>query len=138
MAFIFSKSPLYRLTIAVCIFVGLTLPISEAPHALSAAALPSAQAATAAAGDDTSQVLVPNSPDQDAQRIPLTDKQKRDLMKSNFEKMKRDAKDLADLAKALQDELDKSNENILSVNIVDKADKIEKLARKIKGTARGF
>jgi len=59
-------------------------------------------------------------------------------MKANFEKMKHDAKELAALAKALQDELDKSNENILSLDIVDKADKIEKLARRIKGTARGF
>ncbi len=52
--------------------------------------------------------------------------------------MKRDAKELADLAKDLQDQLDKSNENVLSLGIVDKADKIEKLARKIKSTARGF
>ena len=59
-------------------------------------------------------------------------------MKANFEKMKRDAGELTDLAKALQEELNKSNENILSLDIVDKADKIEKLARKIKGTARGF
>ena len=74
----------------------------------------------------------------ESQQIPLTGKQKRDLLKSNFEKMKRDAKELADLAKALQEQLDKSNENVLSLDIVAKADKIEKLARKIKGTARGF
>ena len=59
-------------------------------------------------------------------------------MKANFEKMKRDAGELADLAKALQQELNKSNENILSLGIVEKADKIEKLARKIKGAARGY
>jgi len=52
--------------------------------------------------------------------------------------MKRDAGELADLAKALQEELNKSNENILSLDIVDKADKIEKLAKRIKGTARGY
>ena len=73
-----------------------------------------------------------------AQSPPLTEKQRRNLMKANFEKMKRDAGELADLAKALHDELNKSNENILSLDIVDKADKIEKLARKIKTTARGY
>jgi hypothetical protein len=52
--------------------------------------------------------------------------------------MKRDAGELADLAKALQDQLNKSNENILSLDIVDKADKIERLAKRIKTTARGF
>jgi hypothetical protein len=60
------------------------------------------------------------------------------MLKANFDRMKRDAKELADLAKNLQDQLDKSNENVLSLGIVDKADKIEKLARKIKSTARGF
>jgi hypothetical protein len=71
-------------------------------------------------------------------QAPLSGKQERDLLKANFEKMKHDAGELADLAKALQQELNKSNENILSVDVIDKADKIEKLARKIKGTARGF
>ena len=52
--------------------------------------------------------------------------------------MKRDANELADLAKALQEELNKSNENILSWDIIDKADRIGKLAKKIKGSARGF
>jgi hypothetical protein len=77
-------------------------------------------------------------PNREPPQSPLSGKQKRDLLKTNFEKMKRDAGELADLAKALQEELNKSNENILSLDIVEKADKIEKLARKIKGTARGF
>jgi cellobiose phosphorylase len=60
------------------------------------------------------------------------------LLKDNFEKMKRDADELADLAKSLQEDLNKSNENVFSLGVVDKADKIEKLAKKIKGTARGY
>jgi hypothetical protein len=70
--------------------------------------------------------------------VPLSKKQKKDLLKDNFEKMKRDADELADLAKSLQDDLNKSNENVLSLRVVDKADKIEKLAKKIKGVARGY
>ena len=68
----------------------------------------------------------------------LSKKQKRDLLKSNFEKLRDDADELADLAKSLQDDLDKSNENVLSLKVVDKAEKIEKLAKKIKGEARGY
>ena len=67
----------------------------------------------------------------------ITPKQRRELMKANLEKMKRDAEELASLAKALQEELDKSSENVLSLQIVDKAEKIEKLAKRIKSTARG-
>ncbi len=71
------------------------------------------------------------------QAPPLTGKKKQDLLKSNFEKVKRDAADLVALAKSLQEDLDKSNENVLSLKVVEKAEKIEKLARKIKITAKG-
>jgi len=68
---------------------------------------------------------------------PLTPKQKQDLLKSNFEKLKKDAADLAALAKSLQRDIETSNENVLSLKVVDKAEKIEKLARKIKAAAKG-
>ncbi len=70
--------------------------------------------------------------------VRLTKKQKQDLLKSNFEKMKRDADELTELAKSLQEDLSKSNENVFSLKIVDKADRIEKLAKKIKSAARGY
>jgi hypothetical protein len=62
----------------------------------------------------------------------------RALAKANFEKAKADAEQLSELAKALQLELDKSNGNILSLDVIDKAGKIEKLAKRIRGTAKGF
>ena len=68
---------------------------------------------------------------------PLTKKQKQDLLKSNFEKLKHDADELSTLAKSLQQDLDKSNENVLSLKVLDRAEKIEKLARKIKSEAKG-
>lgn len=68
----------------------------------------------------------------------ITPKQRREMMKASFEKMKRDAEELASLAKALQEELEKASENVLSLRIVEKAEKIEKLAKRIKGTARGY
>jgi len=138
MAFISCKSPFYKFTLAFWLFVSLTLPLPEAPHVLPASTLHDSQAPRPATNSEGSQATFPTQSNEDAQRIPLSEKQKRDLMKSNYEKMKHEARDLTDLAKALQDELDKSNENILSLDVVDKADKIEKLARKIKGTARGF
>jgi hypothetical protein len=77
-------------------------------------------------------------PTEAAPPVVLSQKQKKDLLKDNFEKMKHDADELADLAKSLQEDLNKSNENVFSLGVVDKADKIEKLAKKIKGTARGY
>jgi hypothetical protein len=65
-------------------------------------------------------------------------KRKKALLDYNFKKLKQHAQDLAELAKSLQAEVDKSNENVLSLEIVKKADQAEKLARKIKNEAKGY
>ncbi len=52
--------------------------------------------------------------------------------------MKEDAKELAALATSLQGDLDKSNVNVLSLQVVEKAEKIEKLAKRIKSNAKGY
>jgi hypothetical protein len=70
--------------------------------------------------------------------VVLTAKQKRELLKSRFEKMKDDAAQLATEANDLHEELDKSSVDILSLDVIQKADKIEKLAKKIKDEAKGY
>ncbi|HEV2177092.1 MAG TPA: hypothetical protein VGW33_07800 [Terriglobia bacterium] len=81
--------------------------------------------------------LIPPSPSMPGP-TPLTAKQKQALLKNNFEKMKREADELAALAKSLQEDLDKSNEHVLSLRVVDKAEQIEKLAKKLKSTATAY
>ena len=63
-------------------------------------------------------------------------RQKRELRKDRFEKLQKDADDLATLANSLNSELGKSNENILSLDVIEKAEKIEKLAKKIQDEAK--
>jgi hypothetical protein len=63
-------------------------------------------------------------------------KQEKDLRKYRFEKLKDHAAELAELSTALKDELDKSSENVLSLEIVEKAEKIEKLAKKIQNEVK--
>jgi len=140
MALHFRKSSFYRTAILLWLFVCLAGQMLDTPRSLAATEITwSAQATPRAAAGKAPQGVVHGAQTtEESPQIPLTGKQQRGLLKSNFEKMKHDAKELADLSKALQEELDKSNENVLSLGIVDKADKIEKLARKIKGTARGF
>ena len=65
-------------------------------------------------------------------------KRKKALLDYNFKKLKQHAHDLAELAKSLQTEIDKSNENVLSLEIVKKAEQAEKLAKKIKNEAKGY
>ncbi len=56
--------------------------------------------------------------------------------KLRFEAMKKQAGELTDLARSLQADLDKSNQNVLSVEITEKAKHIEKLAGKIRSESR--
>ena len=80
----------------------------------------------------------PRSVEGEQSPIVLTRKQKGELLKSEFEKMKQDAAELASLAQSLQEDLGKSNEHILSLKVVEKARKIESLAKKISKTARNY
>ena len=70
--------------------------------------------------------------------VVVTHKQQEEMLQSNFEKMKLDAAELTVLARSLQEELEKSNEHILSMKIVEKAQKIEGLAKKIAKTAKSY
>jgi hypothetical protein len=124
--------------LALCTFLlGMPLgtPARRAPELPNAPSAPAADTSLPAPGAQ----LPESQPAEETAVLPaLTRKQKKALLKQNFEKMKRDADELATLAKALQEELAKSNENVLSFQVVTKAEKIEKLAKRIKSTARGY
>ena len=125
----------WELTIAALLVAGLMVPVAgRASSGPVAAADPSAGVALPAGGTVQEQPEPSNGAEGAGQ---LTSKQRKEFMKANLEKMKRDAEELASLAKALQEELDNASENVLSLQIVDKAEKIEKLAKRIKSTARG-
>lgn len=68
----------------------------------------------------------------------LNDKQEKRILHANFEKSKRDAAELATLAKQLREELSKPNVDVLSLEVVNRADKIERLAKKIREETKGY
>ncbi len=67
----------------------------------------------------------------------LADKRKA-FLKANFEKTKNDAAEMAALAKELRTELDKPDPDAHSLQVANLAEKIEKLAKKIRGEMEGF
>ena len=139
MALLFYKSSFHRTAILLWLYVTFAGQTLGVPRIISEIAAPSHPEATTQADDPEGPQRPPRAQaNEEPSPSPLSGKQKISLLKANFEKMKQDAGQLATLAKALQEELNKSNENILSLDVIDKADKIEKLAKKIKGTARGF
>ena len=62
---------------------------------------------------------------------------KEEKEKSNLEKTRADAAELSALADQLRDELKKMNVNVLSLDVIEKTEKLERLAKKIKGEAHG-
>lgn len=62
-------------------------------------------------------------------------KQKSEPKKSNVEKTQDDAAALSALADQLRDELNKMNVNVFSLDVIQKTEEVEKLAKKIKGEA---
>ncbi len=52
--------------------------------------------------------------------------------------LKRDTERLLKLSTELKDYVDKSNENVLSIDVIKKADEIEKLAHSVKTRMRGY
>ena len=107
-------------------------------RALLCSLLMLAMARPLAAGQAQAQRQEQITPQEPGPTPQIPSKQRQELLKSNFEKMKRNADELAALVKSLQEELGRSNENVLSLKIVSQAEKIEKLARRIKEAAKGY
>jgi pyruvate/2-oxoglutarate dehydrogenase complex dihydrolipoamide acyltransferase (E2) component len=69
----------------------------------------------------------------ESQPAPVPPEQKSAQPKSSRDEAKTDAAQLSALADQLHDEMNKSNIHVLSLDILQKTEQIEKLARKIKG-----
>ncbi|MGA8152642.1 MAG: hypothetical protein WB952_16950 [Terriglobales bacterium] len=88
----------------------------------------------------------PNFPSQGSPQAPSPEQETQDRIqkemakKANQERqaqLKRDTERLFKLATELKQSVDKSNENMLSVDVVRKAEEIEKLARSVKDKMKG-
>jgi septal ring factor EnvC (AmiA/AmiB activator) len=75
----------------------------------------------------------PVDPDQEKRAHELAKK----INQERQAQLKRDTDTLLKLATELKQYVDKSNENTLSVDVIQKADQIDKLARSIKDKMKG-
>jgi hypothetical protein len=71
-------------------------------------------------------------------RLPNGKRQQDEILKADYEKNLKDARELSDLARSLQEDLEKNDRFVLSVGTLKKTDDIEKLARKIRGRLKRF
>lgn len=78
----------------------------------------------------------PRNPDD-----PWTEQQKHEIVKKQNEhrqqEIKKDTDKLLELATELKQYVDKTNENIVSLDVIKKAEQIEKLAKSVKDKMKG-
>jgi hypothetical protein len=71
-----------------------------------------------------------------------TIRMKKDMAKKanteRHESLKRDTDHLLELAQGLKDQVDKSSENTLSLDVLKKAEEIEKLAHSVREKMKGY
>ena len=90
-------------------------------------------------GRTTHDLLTNNPAPETGSSFPaLSLKQKQGIVHANFEKSKNDAAELAALAKELCKKLEKPDVDVLSVEVVSRAERIEKLAKRIRDETKGF
>jgi len=73
-----------------------------------------------------------HKPDEDA-KLPNGKSQKDAIAKQNHESALKDASDLVEAAKTLEEELKNAGSYVVPVSSVKKTEEIEKLARRIRG-----
>jgi len=79
---------------------------------------------------------------RESQKDPTEEKMERDrekaLNKQRQTSLQKDTDRLLQLATELKEYVDKTNEHTLSLDVIKKADEIEKLARSVKGKMKGY
>ena len=80
--------------------------------------------------------MLQREPPVSQQEREMEDRIQHEANKKRQEEIKQDTQKLYQLATELKDAVDKSNENLLSLDVVRKAEEVEKLAKKVKEKMR--
>ena len=74
----------------------------------------------------------PARSEQSQQEREMEERRQKEANKQRQEEIRKDTQKLFQLATELKDAVDKSNEHVLSLDVVRKAEEVEKLAKKVK------
>ncbi|HKF20233.1 MAG TPA: hypothetical protein VKE93_01615 [Candidatus Angelobacter sp.] len=97
---------------------------------MSVAALLGGSGLCVLAGPPPAQLGPPQG--QSREEREMLDRQAKELNKKRQDDIRNDTTKLLQLATELKDAVDKSNEHVLSLDVVRKADEVEHLARRVK------
>jgi hypothetical protein len=79
------------------------------------------------------QPIPPLNSGNDAVRLPNGKLQSDEILKADYASNLKDARELMDLTKAFELDLEKSDANVLSLSLLKKLDDIDKLTKRIRG-----
>jgi len=82
------------------------------------------------------QLPVPGVTDPDEYHLPNGKLQRDAILKADYDRNIRDARDLIDLTRLFELDLEKSDANVLSLDLLKKLDDIEKITKRIRGRMR--
>lgn len=102
--------------------------------------LPAAVTASFLAGQTRNQLpnIDETSEDKPDVRLPNGKRQVDEILKDDYEKNLKDARDLTGLAKSLEEDLEKNDAFVFSLSSLKKLDDMEKLTRRIRGRMKRF
>jgi hypothetical protein len=112
--------------------MGLTERSTSPRRALLRSGLALAPAALAA-----SLVRAQTTTDEPAEkRMPNGQLQTDVILKADYEQNVKDARELTALAKSIELDFDKNDQNVLSIGLLKKLDDVDKLTKRIRGRVR--
>ena len=94
-----------------------------------------APAALAASLMNAQVTPMPGEEQPDA-RLPNGRKQSDMILKADYDQNVKDARELTALAKSIELDFDKNDQNVLSLGLLKKLDDMEKITRRIRGRVR--
>ena len=103
---------------------------------LSVSSLPGFAQTSTPARSHRQDVLAPIA-NEDEARARLANEMAKKAAKERVAALKRDTEKLLKLSQELKESVDKSDENVLSVEVIKKAEEIEKLAKSVKDKMKG-
>jgi hypothetical protein len=128
----------------VCVFAiflllltGVVCGAAQGSSAAPAAGASSAPADSSAEPEPQRRPRFPQEED-DPIRKEMEKKRQKALTKERFTELKRDTDKLLELATELKTHVDKADENMLSLDVLKKAEQIEKLAKNVREKMKGY
>jgi hypothetical protein len=83
----------------------------------------------------------PEPPHIGDQGVPVpkdvADKMEKERLKDRYQSLKRDSEKLLEMATELKQYVDKSGENVMSLDVIRKCDEIEKLSKSVRSKMKG-